>query len=243
MPEKKDNSGHARVPLTYGRCEGNAMDRLRNQSVGLIVALAFAGILMTIATGCNVLATAMYVIQGANNPAEFDGLKGKRVAVICRPVTSLHYRDSSVSRDLAKQVSLLLQKHVNKISLIDQREVFEWADENNWEDYVDIGKALGADMVVGLDLEEFSLYQGQTLYQGKANLKIVVCEVAKGKEPVFEQNIPQAIYPPNSAIPAGEKPEAQFRRKFVEYLGRQIAQHFYDHDATNDFANDSTALN
>jgi hypothetical protein len=219
------------------------MDRLHKKSAGLLLVLGFAGLLLLIATGCNVLATAMYVIQGTNSPAEFEGLKGKRVAVICRPVTSLHFRDSSVSRDLAKQIGLLLQKHVSKLTLIDQREVFEWADENNWEEYVDIGKALGADVVVGLDLEEFNLYQGQTLYQGKANLKIVVCDVAKGKEPVFEQNLPQAIYPPNGAIPAGEQPEAQFRRKFVDYLARQIGNYFYEHDATHDFANDSTALN
>lgn len=219
------------------------MDRLRKQPAWMVLALVAAVAGMTAASGCNVLATAMYVIQGTNTLAAFDGLKGKRVVVVCRPVTSLHFRDSSVSRDLAKQVGLLLQKHVSKVKLVDQREVFEWADENNWEEYVDIGKALGADMIVGLDLEEFSLYQGQTLYQGKANLKVVVCDVTKGKDPVFEQNLPQTVYPPNGAIPAGEKPEAQFRRKFVDHLARQIAQYFYDHDSTVDFANDSTALN
>jgi hypothetical protein len=219
------------------------MDRFRNRPAWLLLGLITAAAGMAAASGCNVLATAMYVIQGQNSPAEFDGLKGKRVAVVCRPVTSLHFRDSSVSRDLAKQVGLMLQKHVPKIKLVDQREVFEWADENNWEEYVDIGKALDADVIVGLDLEEFSLYQGQTLYQGKANLKLLVYEVSKGKEPVYEQNLPQAVYPPNGAIPAGEAPEAQFRRKFVDQLARQIAQYFYDHDATVDFANDSTALN
>jgi hypothetical protein len=28
----------------------------------------------------------------------------------------------------------------------------------------------------------------------------------------------------------------------VAYLARQIAHHFYDHDSTVDFANDSTAV-
>jgi hypothetical protein len=218
------------------------MDRLRKQPALCIlaVALSLPGALVT--SGCSLMATAMYVIQGANTRADFDDLAGKRVAVVCRPVTSLHFRDSSVSLDLAKQVGILLDKHISKIDLVDQREVFEWADENSWEEYVDIGKALNADMVVGIDLEEFSLFQGQTLYQGKANLKVMVFDVAKGREPVFERNLPQAIYPPNAAIPAGEKPEAQFRRQFVSYLSRQIAHHFYDHDSTVDFANDSTAL-
>ena len=164
------------------------------------------------------------------------------MAVICHPVTSLHFRDSSASRDLAKQVGAMLQQHVSKINVIDQRDVMEWADENSWDEYVEIGKALDADMVIGLDLEEFSLYQGQTLYQGKANVKITVYDVAQGKEPVFERHLPQAVYPPNAAIPAGEKPESHFRRQFINHLSQLISRYFYDHDASIDFASDSTAL-
>lgn len=219
------------------------MDRFRTNPFVLGMALIAAAVSAVTAGGCNALATAMYVIEGTNTRADFDGLKGKTVAVVCRPVTSLHFRDSSVSRDLAKQVGLLIEKHVPKVKLIDQRDVFEWADENNWEEYVEVGKALKADMVIALDLEEFSLYQGQTLYQGKANMRLLVYDVNQGRAPVFERNLPQAVFPPNSAIPAGEKPEAQFRRQFVNYLAQTIARYFYDHDNTVEFANDSTALN
>jgi hypothetical protein len=218
------------------------MERLRSQPVALLLAIGSIALGMTLASGCTLLATAMYIIEGTNTKAGFDELRGKRVAVICRPVTALHFRDSSASRDLARQVGLLLQENVSKIVLIDQRDVFEWADENTWDEYVEIGKAVDADVVVGLDLEEFSLYQGQTLYQGRANVKIMVYDVALGERPVFERHLPQALYPPNAAIPAGEKPEPQFRRQFVNHLAQLIARYFYDHDATVDFANDSTAL-
>jgi hypothetical protein len=218
------------------------MDRFRSPwSVLLVVALAATGI--SFLAGCNLLATAMYVIEGTNTKAAFKGLKGKKIAVVCRPVTSLSFRDASVSRDLAKQVGTIIQTNVRGVTLIDQRDVFEWEDENTWEEYVEIGKALEADIVIGLDLEEFSLYQGQTLYQGKANLKVLVYDVAQGREPIFERNLPQALYPPNAAIPAGEKPEPAFRRQFVNHLAELVARYFYDHDATVDFANDSTALN
>jgi hypothetical protein len=139
-------------------------------------------------------------------------------------------------------VGALLQQNVPRIQLIDQNEVFEWADENTWEEYPEIGKALNADMVVGIDLEEFTLYQGQTLYQGKANVRLLVYDVAQGKEPVFERNLPQAVYPPNSPIPASDNQEAHFRRKFVAYMARLVGHHFYAHDSTVDFANDSTAV-
>jgi hypothetical protein len=218
------------------------MDRLRKRHLCLLLGLSVAVSGLAIASGCNLMATAMYVVSGQNTPADFDKLKRKRVAVVCRPVTSLHFRDSSVSRDLAKQVGMLLQENVPKIQLIDQREVLEWADENNWEEYAEIGKALNAEMVVGIDLEEFSLYEGQTLYQGKANIRLAVYDVAQGKYPVFERNLPQAVYPPNAPIPASDNQETHFRRKFVAYLARQVAQHFYDHDSTVDFANDSTAV-
>lgn len=217
------------------------MDRLRKQ-LGLLLALFFVVSPLAIATGCNLMATAMYVVSGQNTPAEFPGLKDKRVAVVCRPVTSLDFRDSTVSRDLAKQVSLLLAKEVPKIRLIDQRDVLEWADENTWEEYSEIGKALNADLVVGVDLEQFSLHHGQTLYQGKANIRLLVYDVKQGRDPVFEKNLPQAVYPPTAPIPASDNQEADFRRKFVAYLARQIAHHFYAHDSTVDFANDSTAV-
>jgi hypothetical protein len=217
------------------------MDRLQKQS-SLRLATVWVLLASLSLQGCNLMATAMYVIAGQNTPAAFDGLKGKRVAVICNPVTSLHFRDSSVSRDLAKQVGLLLEQNVKNIQLVDQREVFEWADENTWEEYVEIGKALNADMVVGIDLEEFNLYQGQTLYQGKADVRLLVYDMTNGKDPVFERNLPRAVYPPNAPIPASDNQEADFRRKFVGYLARQIGHHFYAHDSTVDFANDSTAV-
>lgn len=218
------------------------MDRLRPRPARSLCLTVLAALGLSLASGCSLLATAVYILEGTNTRADFSELKGKRVAIVCRPVSSLHFRDSSVSRDLAKQVGTLLEKHVRGIHLVDQRDVFEWADENNWDEYVEIAKAVNAEMVVGLDLEEFSLYQGQTLYQGKANLKILVYDVAKGKDPVFERILPQTVYPPNAAIPAGEKPEPQFRRQFVNHLAQLIARYFYDHDSTVDFASDSTAL-
>ena len=37
-------------------------------------------------TGCSTLLTVAYLIQPADMPAEFNGLKGKTVAVVCRPI-------------------------------------------------------------------------------------------------------------------------------------------------------------
>ncbi len=137
---------------------------------------------------------------------------------------------------------MLLKNNVPGIKLVDQREVFEWADENSWDEYLEIGKALNADMVVGIDLEDFNLYQGQTLLQGNSNVRLLVYSPANGKEPVYKRTLPHAVSPPTAPIPASDDQESHFHRKFVEYLARQEAHHFYDHTTNVDFATDSTAV-
>lgn len=196
--------------------------------------------------GCNVFATTLYVLNGHNQPAAFDQLDGKKIVVICRPSTSVQYSDASVAKELSQQIGLLIKDKVKRIKVVKQKEVDEWADVNNLDsfDYVQIGKALHADMVVGVDLERFSLSIDQTLYQGKANMRLGVYDVRKGdKEPVFERHLPQVTYPPTTPIAASDMPESQFRRKFVAVLADIIGRHFYEHDPTADFANDSTAYN
>lgn len=216
------------------------MDRWNRRCV-LLNAAVVSGLCL-VATGCNLIATGMYVFTGNDTEAEFKELSGKKVAIVCRPVTALDFNNSSVASMLAQQVGVRLKQHVKKIEIIDQRSVDDWTDENTWEEYVDIGKALNADMVIGIDLEEFNLYQGQTLYQGKANLHFAVYDVKKGKAHVWEKYLPQVVYPPTGGIPASESPEGAFRRKFVLTLAERISQSFFPHDSTADFAADSTVL-
>ena len=59
---------------------------------------------------------------------------------------------------------------------------------------------------------------------------------------VFEKDIPQSVYPPNSAVPTSERTEPAFRREFVAVLADQIARYFYAHDPYADLGQDATAL-
>lgn len=222
------------------------MDRTTQHTMNRMFPALQAGVtlaLLLAASGCGVLANAIYFVKGNNVTAECNLLEGKKIAVVVRPVTTLEYRNSGVARDLAKQIGVLLEKNGHKVQVVSQREIAQWADENDWEEYNVLGKNVGADLVVGLDLEEFSLYQGQTLYQGKANVSIGVYDAKGGKEPIWEKSLPQMLYPPTGGIAASEKPEHQFRRQFLMTIAEQVARHFYEHDPTTDFASDSTALN
>jgi hypothetical protein len=195
------------------------------------------------ALGCRqVMTTAAYLINGTDVDAEFKELKGKKVAVVCRPLTTLQYRDSNAGRDIAQQVATLLQKEVSKIQIIDQRKINKWTDENTWEEYSEVGKAVKAEMVVGIDLESFSIFQGQTLYQGKADATIRVFDCRHGNKMVFEKQMPQCVYPPSAGIATSERSEATFRHEFLLVLANRIARHFYSHDPYEDVGQDAMAL-
>ena len=84
--------------------------------------------------------------------------------------------------ELAEDVSQLLKTRVKKINVRDQMEVAKFADENTTEDWVQIGKQLNVDMLVALDLKRFSLYEGPTLYQGKATDAYAGCPMFAGKQ-------------------------------------------------------------
>ncbi|HOM16985.1 MAG TPA: hypothetical protein PK777_03640 [Thermoguttaceae bacterium] len=214
------------------------------QSVGLwgVVGVC-GGLLLAVSAGCmGALTTAAYLLRGTDVPAEFNGLKGKKVVVVCQPMVAMQVRNSTAARDLARQISTLLQQNVSKIQVVSSQKVENWMDQNSWDEYIDIGKALQADIVVGVDLEEFNLYQSQTLYQGKASLTVKVIDCAAGGKVVFERALPQIRYPPNHSIPAWEKPEAQFRREFIAHLAECVGRYFYGYDPYRDFAQDAAVM-
>ncbi len=207
-----------------------------------LVALGTMTAGLLVFAGCtNTLFTAAYLIKGNNVPAEFKLPKEKSVVVVCRPVASLQYCNARVDQDLAHGVSALLKQNVAKIKVIDPRKASEWMDENPWQEFVEVGRGLKADLVVAIDLEHFQLYQGQTLYQGRAEMDLKVYDCRSG-EIVFRKRPPQTVYPPNRSVQTSERREAEFRQEFVHHLAEQIAGYFFDHDPYLNFALDSKTI-
>ena len=133
----------------------------------------------------------------------------------------------------------MLLRKVRKIDLVDDREVSQWTDEHQWQKFTDVGKAMKADMVVGVELERFSLQQGPTLFQGNAAFRVEVHDMTNGGRIVYEKTVPRLLYPPETPIPSAERSEAEFRRLFINVLAERIARHFYAHNSIEDFDKDT----
>src|SRR5215213_6757521 len=159
--------------------------------------LAFALCLIATIPGCGPLATIAWLINGPEMvPAEFDGLKGKRVAVVCLDANSLGGPGGEADT-VAKAVAMVLGKHVEDIRMVRQNEVADWLDSHGDDvtDYRDIGRGVKADMVVGIDLLNFNLHEGQTLLKGRSKVGVKVYDMKKGGELVYETAPKEIAFP------------------------------------------------
>ncbi|HVT28459.1 MAG TPA: hypothetical protein VHE81_10645 [Lacipirellulaceae bacterium] len=221
------------------------MDRSHARLVGTYgtLALLLGAALLISTNGCaSLLATGVYLWDGGNlAPADCNALKGHRVVVLCKPPASNEYRNAGASRSIAKQVSELLVKHVKNIDVVNPREVDKWVDESDWGDFRELAQAVHADFVVHIELDDFDLFKGKTLYQGRADVTVSVYDVKNHNHLVWDRHLGEILYPVNSGIPAQDKPVQQFEREFVEIVADKIATNFYRHDPNADFAIDATA--
>jgi len=191
--------------------------------------------------GCTMIRFAAFMIRGFDAPAEFKDLKGKRVAVVCRAPVTMNTDQALGARELAERLSFLLQANVPKIEVIDQQDVADWTDENSWEDFREIGKALDAEMVVAIEVDEFSLQRSASVYQGQAKLRVSVFDMETGDR-VFDKQPNQYLYPNSGGLPTSNVPRAEFRRAFVSHLAEQIGSWFYSHDPRKVFASDTNTM-
>lgn len=217
------------------------MDRNRNRHAAFLLPLGLVTMLVVTAGGCTAVATALYIVKGTNVGAEYDSLKGKRVAVVCRPVVALDYQNGAAAKDLAVAVGRLLKQNVKKIELVDPREVDDWCDENDWYNFTEVGEAVKADMVVAIELEQFSLSESLTLYKGRAETLIQVYDMTADGQCVWQKRPASSEYPPNISLDRSAKDENEFRTEYIQVLATEIARHFFAHDTRVDFAKDAIA--
>jgi hypothetical protein len=217
--------------------------KVRNYGGGVMLVLFAAGMLAS--TGCiqSLLATGIYMWQGGNViPAECTALEKERVVVLCRPPASYEYRNAGAARAIGARVSALLAENVKNVDVVSPREVDNWIDKEDWENFKELGRNVKATRVVYIELDNFDLYRGKTLYQGTADVNLTVYDMSvSGGKDVFNRQIGQILFPKNSGIPAADKPVQQFEKQFVEVVSQQISEYFYKHNPNAGFALDAAS--
>lgn len=206
-----------------------------------VVALfLFSGLLAT-NTGCiSLFANLMHAIHGNNTPAEYEGLREQRVAVICN--TDEGFRSSAVNSILVNNLHAALSMYVEDIEIVRQSEVEQWVDVHGITDsnYVDIGKGVKADKVLAVEVGNLTLKNGQTLYRGQSDITVTVYDVNAGGSIRYRKQIPEFSFPQSGGKPITETSENKFRSQYLSVVTRKISSLFYPVDVTRDYALDAT---
>lgn len=217
------------------------MDRTASRLALVLLTLAS----LPLATGCHpglAIATATYMWQGGNfAPAECEMLEEQRVVVFCRPPAAQEFRHAGASRQIAKRIGSLLRDNVPDIEVVPQRKVDEWIDENDSDDYEELGRAVKADLVVQIELGHFELFKGSTVYQGSSDVTINVYDMQNDGALVWDKTLGEVLYPVHSGIAVQDKQVGAFQNEYIGILAEKVGKHFYKHDPNAHFAIDAMA--
>jgi hypothetical protein len=207
--------------------------------------LALPLLLLGSTTGClhSLIATGIYIWQGGNVvPAQCKDLAGERVVVVCRPPSSNEYRHAGAARSIGKRISALLENNVDGVDVVSSAEVDNWIDEQDWENFKDLGRSVKASRILYVELDSFDLYKGSTLYQGDADVKVTVYSKSdRDWKETWSRNVGQVLFPRNAGIPSADKSVNDFQAQFVEVVSLQVSTLFYKHDPNIGFALDAVA--
>ena len=174
--------------------------------------------------GCvGLFANFLNVVGAGLMPPAYEGLEGKKVAVVCVSNSQL-FGPTSTSSELTNRINRLLAAKVKDIQLVPTQDVEEWIDENGWDmvDFMTIGRGVEAEVVIAIDVVKLSLHDGMTMFKGRADVQMVVYDMHSGQE-LFVRSPPQI-------------------ELFLDRVASRLARNFYAFDMNDDVASDVVTM-
>lgn len=210
-------------------------------TLSLLLPLAVLTTVTISSIGCiGFAANMLHAIHGNNRPAAYDGLAGKRIAVVVSSDKGIG--TDATSSLLTSYIEMLLNQNMDEeTDVVRQSEVERWLDSHGWNDsdYVEIGTGVDADCVLAVEVMNMKMKDGATLYRGQADITASVYDIASGGKILFKQDIPEFSFPQIGGTPITDTSEAKFRSMFLTIVSQKIAGLFYEVEATQDFAQDA----
>ena len=220
----------------------------RRSLLAFLLAILSAFALLT-SSGCaGALMMPYYLIYGTDAPPVFKDEvkaipKGSKLVVICRSNLNL-FGTSNPNGDIARAVTFHCSKNIKnknkkKLEWIPIDRVVEEFDEDEFNSlsFEKMGAKLGADYVIGIELDSFEIHHSTQFYQGNAKTLVRLVDV-KNHETIARQSMPTYTYPP-TPVPVSDLDESQFQNMYVVKLAKNISTLFCPYDPHEEYAADS----
>ena len=198
-------------------------------------------LIMVPTAGCiGLAAQALYVLKGHKTPAQFDGFKNKRVAIVCVSDQDAIGSDLMTHR-VCQLLSVQLAQNVKGIEIVPQSDITELLKSNSWErvDFAEVGRHVNADYVLAVELSSYSLDEGSTMYKGRAETTTSVYDMKKNGTLVFTKG-PEDFSFPRDGRPKMQSKRREFENAYLSRLTTYLAQYFFKHDTLERVEKDSS---
>jgi len=208
----------------------------------LVLLLLLAATFAT-STGCiQEIAQLLYVIKGHRVEPPFPALKDKKVAIVCTSDAAAFGPDS-LSVTMTKHIGILMATSNDKITIAAPAKVDEFVDANGWGDDSPrkLGEAVEADFVVVIDIEDYSIHEGSTLYKGRCEWTASAYDVANEGKIAFSVG-PKHFAFPETGRPSIQTSERQFESFYLARLCDRISKQFVTHDKLESYAEDALII-
>ena len=233
-----DHASH-RLPegtwhMRFARTIGPQRKLTRPSLIAAMLSLTIAA-----SMGCTGLATFMHAVGVDMIPAEYDGLKRQTVGIIALTESS-QYSNDVAARELSRFIGQVLTAEVKDLKLVREDKIDQWRDLHGWDqlNFDEIGKGVGADKVIGIEVANLRLRDGATLYRGRADVVISVIDVESGNIE-YSRSLEEFTYPNIAGQYTSETTESKFRKLYLRMLAEEIARSFHRYDLTDRIAEDS----
>jgi hypothetical protein len=211
----------------------------RSSELPAILAALLLACLMLTQPGClGITSNLMHMVGADMIPPQFEELKESRLAIVTSTESS-HYKDDVSAQILSKSVGAILTQKVDDVKLVRQSEIDQWRDRVGWEnnDVVAMGKAVEADKVVAIDLDNMQLRDGKSMYRGSADVVVTVYDCETGDE-LYRREVDEYTFPRTAGQHITETSEARFRKVYLGMLASEIGRSFHAYDLSDTFALD-----
>jgi hypothetical protein len=199
-------------------------------------------------TGCNVLSLPFFIFgpeptieAQLRKVASDDKKKEVKVAILTYSGLGLPTEFIRADRDLSErlraQLKASFEYNKEKVTVVGSRRVEAFKNENpGWHtmDLDEVGKQLGADYVIYLEIRHLSLYEkgsGSTIYRGRADISVSLVDVNDGEEgPLRREFTTQFPTEARQGIPVdGDVNLQKFKDSFLDYVAQRLSWYFTSH--------------
>ena len=158
-------------------------------------------------------------------------------------MVSLQYNNSNVGRELAEQITSLLQQQVPKIKTIDQRKIVQMdRREHLGAVRPRSARRLAPTWSWAWTWSDSASTRDKRFIRARRTPRSESTTAKRTARWSSRRTYRSRSIRRTRAIPTSERTEPAFRREFVAVLADQIARYFYAHDPYADMAQDAAAL-